>query len=107
VSESELDNLGMKWVTATFHVRGDAKVVTCCGCGFPVNQNNPRCKVMDPDAYMGTYGPCCGSRTQDPPPLVAWVVLEWQRRWRLVRRAARPRSLSTRGARTGGTAATG
>lgn len=58
-ASAELDNLGMKWVDQQFHVRGDAKVVTCCGCGFPVNQNNPRCLVMDPDAYMGTYGPCC------------------------------------------------
>jgi len=58
-SAPKLDNLGMKWVETSFHVTGDAKIVTCCGCGFPVNQNNPRCLVMAPNSYMGTYGPCC------------------------------------------------
>lgn len=55
----EADAHGMKWVRLGFDVRVDAKIVVCCGCGFPVNQNNPRCHVMTPDAYMGTYGPCC------------------------------------------------
>jgi len=59
VEESGLDNIGHKQVKAEFSVHGDAKVVTCCGCGFPVDQNNPRCLVMAPDSYMGTYGPCC------------------------------------------------
>lgn len=55
----EADAHGMKWVRMGFDVRVDAKIVICCGCGLPVNQNNPRCHVMAPDAYMGTYGPCC------------------------------------------------
>jgi hypothetical protein len=51
--------VGTKSVKREFLVPADAKIVTCCGCGFPVNQNNPRCLVMAPNDYMGTYGPCC------------------------------------------------
>lgn len=64
-AENELDSVGMTWVKTPFHVRGDAKIVTCCGCGFPVNQNNPRCLVMAPNDYMGTYGPCCAPTGRD------------------------------------------
>lgn len=78
--EAELDNLGMKWVKRSFHVRGDAKIVECCGCGFPVNQNNPRCLVMNPDSAMGTYGPCCAPRPQDQVRRLARRVLRRFRR---------------------------
>jgi len=59
VEESGLDAIGHKWVKTEFGCHGDAKIVTCCGCGFPVDQNHPRCLILDPSAYMGTYGPCC------------------------------------------------
>lgn len=59
ITESGLDAIGHKWVDVGFGCHGDAKVVTCCGCGFPVDQNNTRCLILDPDGYMGTYGPCC------------------------------------------------
>lgn len=59
LDESPLDGIGHKQVTVQFGCHGDAKVVTCCGCGFPVDQNHPRALILDPDSYMGTYGPCC------------------------------------------------
>lgn len=59
ISESGLNNIGHKQVRVAFGCHGDAKIVTCCGCGFPVNQNHPRSLIRNPDAYMGTYGPCC------------------------------------------------
>lgn len=55
---------GTKSVRHQFLVPADAKIVTCCGCGFPVDQNNPRCLVMAPNDYMGTYGPCCAPTGQ-------------------------------------------
>lgn len=64
LDESPPNNIGHKQVTVQFGCHGEAKVVTCCGCGFPVDQRNPRCLVMDPDAYMGTYGPCCAPTGQ-------------------------------------------
>ena len=42
-----------------YRVAPEHKIVTCCGCGFPVDQNNERSFIMTPDGYMGTYGPCC------------------------------------------------
>lgn len=52
----------------------------CCGCGFVIDQTNPRCQIVARDDYMGTYGPCC-----------ARLKTKERKRWEKNRNRARKR----------------